>query len=246
MVDIAISAKQNSSREDRASQAELENGFKYAGVFDGHNGVGAAAWCGEYFPHLLNEQYRQGESTVGALHNAFRVAHDSIQGDSGTTATVVITQGHYVAVAHVGDSRAVLCHGDSAVTLTEDHKLSWDPEYQRILEAQTTLGNKLILGKRVQGLMLTRSIGDKSLTSAIIPDPVVHQFTRTEQDDFLIVASDGLWDVCSGQDVISHIRSRELRSASEIADSLVFLAEQAYGKTQLKRDDITCCVISFL
>lgn len=243
--EVGIDIQYAYAGEDKASTALLKNGYVYAGVFDGHNGSHAANWCADNFPRLLEEQYDKGEPTVTALKNAFNLAHDAITDASGTTATVLVTQGNYVAVAHVGDSRAMLCHDNKAIELTEDHKLTLQSENDRLKEAQKHSRQLLILGRRVQGLMITRSIGDKSLTPEILSDPVVHEFNREEVDDYIIIASDGLWDILSSDETLKYIRSMSLKAPQEIAEQLTYYATHKSQSGTLKRDDITCCVIGF-
>ncbi|CAA0824671.1 Protein phosphatase 2C 7 [Striga hermonthica] len=48
-------------------------------------------------------------------------------------------------------------------------------------------------------LATSRSIGDYYLKPYVIPDPEVRVITRTVSDEFLILASDGLWDVVSNE-----------------------------------------------
>lgn len=245
--EVGIGIRSAFSDEDRASTTILKNGYVYAGVFDGHNGHIAATWCADNFPRLLEQQFDNNEPTSTALKNAFHIAHEAIDGPSGTTATVVITQGNYVAIAHVGDSRAMLFRGDDAIELTEDHKLSLPSERARIEAAAEKNPKEIfIIGTRVQGLMLTRSIGDKSITSEILPDPIVREFYRKEVDDFLLAASDGLWDIMSTQDAFLFVRKdKDMQDPQDIAEQLTHHARTvAMGRTE-RPDDITCCVLRF-
>lgn len=54
---------------------------------------------------------------------------------------------------------------------------------------------------RVMGMLAcTRSIGDHDLQEfGVTAEPEVIQITRSEQDQYLIIASDGLWDKFSNQ-----------------------------------------------
>lgn len=42
---------------------------------------------------------------------------------------------------------------------------------------------------------MSRSIGDNGLDKLVIADPYVAVVERTKEDEFLIMATDGLWDV---------------------------------------------------
>ncbi|XP_047965621.1 probable protein phosphatase 2C 8 [Salvia hispanica] len=55
-------------------------------------------------------------------------------------------------------------------------------------------------GLRVSGVLATsRSIGDEYLKPYVITDPEVKILSRTKLDEFLILGSDGLWDVISNE-----------------------------------------------
>lgn len=53
-------------------------------------------------------------------------------------------------------------------------------------------------GARVLGMLaMSRAIGDNYLKPYVIPEPEVTVTDRTDDDECLILASDGLWDVVS-------------------------------------------------
>ncbi|KAK6264136.1 PPM-type phosphatase-like domain - like 10 [Theobroma cacao] len=57
---------------------------------------------------------------------------------------------------------------------------------------------------------MSRAIGDHDLKPWVISVPEVTFMTRTEEDECLILASDGLWDVLSNEEVVKLAR-KELR-----------------------------------
>ncbi|KAG8494665.1 hypothetical protein CXB51_012313 [Gossypium anomalum] len=127
----------------------------------------------------------------------------------GSTAVVALVCSSHIVVANCGDSRAVLCRGKEATALSSDHKPSRDDEYARI-EAS---GGKVIQwnGHRVFGVLaMSRSIGDRYLKPWIIPEPEVMFIPRAREDECLILASDGLWDVISNEEACEVARRRIL------------------------------------
>ncbi|PPD85312.1 hypothetical protein GOBAR_DD17767 [Gossypium barbadense] len=127
----------------------------------------------------------------------------------GSTAVVALVCSSHIVVANCGDSRAVLCRGKEAMALSSDHKPSRDDEYVRI-EAS---GGKVIQwnGHRVFGVLaMSRSIGDRYLKPWIIPEPEVMFIPRAREDECLILASDGLWDVISNEEACEVARRRIL------------------------------------
>ena len=78
-----------------------------------------------------------------------------------------------MSVAHVGDSRAILCRGAKAVTLTKDHELEDPMEKKRIEDCGGKVTWNSFGKSRVNGRIdMTRSIGDVSLKQyGVIAEP---------------------------------------------------------------------------
>ncbi|KAL4025240.1 hypothetical protein IC575_013620 [Cucumis melo] len=116
----------------------------------------------------------------------------------GSTAVVAVLTPDHIIVANCGDSRAVLCRGGRAIPLSIDHKPDRNDELARIEAA----GGRVIFvnGARVEGILaMSRAIGDKYLKSVVISEPEVTFTKRESEDECLILASDGLWDVLSSE-----------------------------------------------
>lgn len=115
--------------------------------------------------------------------------------------------------ANVGDARAVLSRGGKAVRLTYDHKGSDVQEAKRITDA-----GGFVMNNRVNGVLaVTRSLGDSSMKEFVVGSPYTTETTLGDEDDFLIVACDGLWDVCDDQTAVDLIRNvKDAQEASQI------------------------------
>ncbi|KAL2493277.1 Protein phosphatase 2C 16 [Abeliophyllum distichum] len=127
----------------------------------------------------------------------------------GSTAVVAVICSSHIVVANCGDSRAVLYRGKEAIALSSDHKPNREDEYARI-EAS---GGKVIQwnGHRVFGVLaMSRSIGDRFLKPWIIPEPEVMFVPRAREDECLVLASDGLWDVMTNEEACEAARKRIL------------------------------------
>ncbi|XP_021746135.1 probable protein phosphatase 2C 50 [Chenopodium quinoa] len=127
----------------------------------------------------------------------------------GSTAIVAVVCSTHILVANCGDSRAVLCRAKAPMPLSVDHKPDRKDELDRIEAAD----GKVIQwnGYRVFGVLaMSRSIGDRYLKPWIIPDPEVMVIPRLKDDDCLILASDGLWDVLTNEEACEAARRRIL------------------------------------
>ncbi|GAA5854830.1 hypothetical protein JCM8547_004087 [Rhodosporidiobolus lusitaniae] len=107
-----------------------------------------------------------------------------------------------VYTANVGDARAVLSRGGRAVRLTYDHKGSDAKEAKRISDA-----GGFVLNNRVNGVLaVTRSLGDSSMKEFVVGSPYTTETSLGPGDEWLIVACDGLWDVCTDQEAVDLIK----------------------------------------
>ncbi|XVE58656.1 hypothetical protein DITRI_Ditri04bG0186200 [Diplodiscus trichospermus] len=114
----------------------------------------------------------------------------------GSTAVVALLTPEHIVVANCGDSRAVLSRGGKAIPLSFDHKPDRSDELERIEAA----GGRVIFvnGARVEGILaMSRAIGDKYLKPVVTSEPEITFTKREPEDECLILASDGLWDVMS-------------------------------------------------
>lgn len=76
------------------------------------------------------------------------------------------------------------------------------PTFYVLQERVEKAGGQVLFwnGHRVMGVLaMSRAIGDHGLRPYIIPEPEVSVVCRTDDDDFLLLASDGLWDVMANQ-----------------------------------------------
>ncbi|KAI9544791.1 Protein phosphatase 1L [Dissostichus eleginoides] len=131
--------------------------------------------------------------------------------EAGTTCLVALLSDRELIVANVGDSRGVLCDKDgNAVALSHDHKPYQLKERKRIKRAGGFISFN---GSwRVQGILaMSRSLGDYPLKNlnVIIPDPDIMTFDMDKlQPEFMILASDGLWDAFSNEEAVRFVRER--------------------------------------
>ncbi|GJJ72866.1 protein phosphatase PTC1 [Entomortierella parvispora] len=192
-------------------------GHGFFAIFDGHAGKAAADWCGQHFHEvlgsILEEKGDLPETDFQDIVNeAFLEADQQLaealkQGrSSGCTAIVAYIRKEgdkrVLYTGNVGDARAVLCHGNKAIRLSYDHKGSDHTEAQRILDV-----GGFVMNNRVNGVLsVTRALGDSSMKEFVIGSPYT---TRTELGadcPYLILACDGLWDVCSDQEAVELIQ----------------------------------------
>lgn len=141
----------------------------------------------------------------------------------GTTATTVLIRDNYeLVVAHLGDSKAILCRESEARCLTKDHKPS-DPEESRRIESlgghvtRDGSGNCRVNHR----LAMSRSIGDYDLKPhGVTAEAQVARISiKHGKDKFLVLTTDGVCDVLSNAEIVKSICNCE--NPAEAAERLV-------------------------
>ncbi|CAI0443302.1 unnamed protein product [Linum tenue] len=207
-------------------------GTSFFGVFDGHGCSHVAMKCKDRLHEIVEEEIRsygqensiewketmersfaRMDGEVGdwstdeaAKATACRCELQTPQCDAvGSTAVAAVVTPDKIVVSNCGDSRAVLCRNGVAVPLSSDHKPDRPDELLRIQAA----GGRVIYwdGPRVLGVLaMSRAIGDNYLKPYVIPEPEVTVTERTGDEECLILASDGLWDVVSNDTACGVVR----------------------------------------
>ncbi|KAB8664829.1 hypothetical protein FH972_026253 [Carpinus fangiana] len=153
------------------------------------------------------------ESATGTSSVAQEVGKQLKESDAvNTTAEAIkndvtklgVRRDRVLYTANVGDARIVLCRNGKALRLSYDHKGSDDNEGKRIANA-----GGLILNNRVNGVLaVTRALGDAYMKDLVTGHPYTTETViQPEFDEFIILACDGLWDVCSDQEAVDLIRN---------------------------------------
>jgi protein phosphatase 2C family protein 2/3 len=218
------------------------DGTSAFGVLDGHGGSAVAEYCADRLPRIIASQ--PSGNIQNALTSAFHAVDQRVKSEGsvdsfsqGCTAVVALVNPERIVVANAGDSRAVLCRGGWPVALSQDHKPHLRSEVDRIKRAGgyvVHMDNDLG-GPRVMGdLNLSRSLGDhRHKTDDTLPpknqiitaEPDVRTFLRQPNDEFMIIACDGVWDVLSNDDVCQFIRQRLVQQFANAAVPLSKILE---------------------
>ncbi|KAJ4830691.1 hypothetical protein Tsubulata_028407 [Turnera subulata] len=160
---------------------------------------------------------------------------------SGCTAVNVVKKGDHLIIANLGDSRAVLCTRDqqnnlAPVQLTVDLKPNIASEAERIknckgrvfaLEEEPEVFRIWMPEEDCPGLAMARAFGDFCLKEyGLTSVPQISYRKLTNEDEFVVLATDGVWDVLSNQEVIQIVASTRKRSMA--AKVLVRYAVRAW------------------
>ena len=257
---VCASRGHRRSMEDRYSVTGCVPGCRDASLFavyDGHGGESAAEFCSEYLPYAIGQALHRREAEQGGAaltredfvaifaktdQEFFATSGQRSGRDRelyvGSTAVCALATGsgqqRSLWIAHVGDSRAVLVREHDAVQLTQDHKPTVPRERARI----AAVGGR-VNDSRVEGILgMTRAIGDQKFKKFVSVEPdVLHLSVQPAVDRFLILASDGLWDVVDNARAAAIVR--DVGNAGDAANRLVSVALTHRNST----DNITVIVV---
>ncbi|GMY05269.1 probable protein phosphatase 2C 27 isoform X1 [Fagus crenata] len=200
--------------EHLGETAQFPSPGAFFGVFDGHGGIDAALFVRENILRYIVEDPHFPVCVNKAIKSAFlRADHAfadaaSLDSSSGTTALTALIFGRMMLIANAGDCRAVLGKRGKAVELSKDHKPDCLSERLRIEK----LGGVVYDGYLNGQLSVARAIGDwhmkgpKGSSSPLSAEPELQEIVLNEEDEFLILGCDGLWDVMSSQCAVTIAR----------------------------------------
>lgn len=168
---------------------------------------------------------------------------------SGSTCIVVMVTPSHIICANTGDSRAILQRNGKVLPLSFDHKPNNIPELQRINNA-----GGFVKSRRVDGdLAVSRALGDFSYKKQdklstnkqkVIPEPEFVIYPRKfEQDEFMVLACDGVWDVATNQECAKFVQDY----MDEGRNDLDAICEDALDTCLEKdsRDNMTLGLVTF-
>ncbi|KAI0044395.1 PP2C-domain-containing protein [Auriscalpium vulgare] len=243
---------------------QTPDGNSFFAVYDGHGGASTARFAGEnVHKRLVKEEAYRAENYEQALKRAFLGTDEDILANpsytrdpSGCTAVAaLITKDNQIYVANAGDSRSVLSVKGEAKPLSYDHKPQNELEKNRVVAA----GGYIEYGRVNGNLALARAIGDfeykknYSLTpekQIITADPDVIQHDLSDQDEFLVLACDGIWDCLTSQQVINVVRLQiaQGKELQDICESLceLCLAPDTTSGAGIGCDNMTVLLVALL
>ncbi|EXC01123.1 putative protein phosphatase 2C 60 [Morus notabilis] len=140
---------------------------------------------------------------------------------SGSTACVAIVRNKQLVVANAGDSRCVISRKGQAYNLSRDHKPDLEVEKERILKA----GGFIHAGRVNGSLNLARAIGDMEFKQnkflpaekqIVTANPDINIVELCDDDEFLVLACDGVWDCMSSQQLVDFIHE-QLHSENKLS-----------------------------
>lgn len=229
--------------------------ISFFGVFDGHGGKDAAHFVRDNLPRLIVEDAEFPLKLEKVVARSF-VQTDaafakkcSLQStlSSGTTALTAMIFGRSLLVANAGDCRAVLSRLGTAVEMSKDHRPCCSRERKRV----ESLGGYIDDGYLNGQLGVTRALGDWHIegmkenndqAGPLSAEPELKLITLTKEDEFLIIGSDGIWDVFTSQNAVDFTR-RRLQEHNDVKLCCREMVEEAIKRGAV--DNLTIVIVCF-
>uniref|UniRef100_A0A6U4VMZ7 PPM-type phosphatase domain-containing protein n=2 Tax=Hemiselmis andersenii TaxID=464988 RepID=A0A6U4VMZ7_HEMAN len=246
----------------------LEPGISFFGVYDGHLGSQTSEYLvshlhANFAAELRHKKGRTPGDLKAAVRAAFKRTDEAFweewvkegnkqnpKHNSGSAAVVVVIRGRDMVVGHVGDCRVVLSRaGGDVVELTVDHTFENEREVERVKAA----GGKWVSDRLDGILQVSRAFGDfeeggKPLGLTADPDIVAREIE--DEDEFLVISSDGLWDkenthmgLVSGKASIDFVRKRLATNQNDLQKAVEEVT--AEGVKCSESDNTTAILVSF-
>ncbi|XP_022984505.1 protein phosphatase 2C 57 isoform X1 [Cucurbita maxima] len=196
---------------------------------------------------------------------------DGEEDESGSTATVAFIRNDVLFVSHVGDSCVVLSRPGGAQVLTSSHRPYGNnttslQEVKRIREA----GGWIVNGRICGDISVSRAFGDIRFKTKknemlqkgveegrwsekfvsrvrfngdlVTASPEIFQTTLGSNVEFMLIATDGLWDYMNRSDAVKFVRN-ELRQHGDVQLACEALAQAALDKGS--QDNISIIMADF-
>jgi len=234
-------------------------------VCDGHGGHQVAEFVTENLHLNILKQLSLQEDPQKAIEHAFLDMEIQLQemyqnckldGGVGTTVALVLIIGNEVYVANVGDTEIVLCSGGKLKEVTKSHTLSNFEEFQRVndvggmilLKGPPRLGHP-VWNSEMVNIGVTRAMGDfyfkdkkwiGEKESGLIAAPSITRWKLTKDDQFLLIASDGFWDVICKDEALECIQSHMSSDNNTTCEALCKLA-----LSRNSPDNVTVMLVKF-
>ena len=223
----------------------------FFGLFDGHAGGKCSKHISTNLPDVLAADSLFQSNLPFALKKSYHTANDAFlkiaelqKLHDGSTGITSLIRNNKLLVGNVGDCRALLLSNGKSIQMSIDQKPTNPEEMKRIASLGGIITNNLGVA-RVNGVLaISRAFGNRKLRKVIRPDIEMMQRELTKDDDYLIMASDGLWDVLRNRDVCDtcySIASSSLSLSHQVQQMAEQLVNSALSKGSM--DNVTCIVV---
>ncbi len=216
-------------------------------LYDGHGGDDPVKYVKDRMPEIFAKYINEGFNPEKSFIFSFQKVDDELKvmsqsNNQGTTACIVYIFKEYDTIlgnknilycANVGDTRCIILTETEARRISFDDKASDEAEAYRIRKSGGIIFNGRVFGQ----LALSRALGDHGMKkNGVINTPHVYRHVISENDKYVVISSDGVWDVLTDEDVFKF--GKACRNSDELS-GLILRNAIKNGS----RDNISCITI---
>jgi serine/threonine protein phosphatase PrpC len=176
----------------------------FLAVYDGHGGAAVADAAATELHTLVFAALAGGAPMEDAVHRAYAGLDRGLAGHvhTGSTASTVVMLGDRLVAAWVGDSQVIVGAAGRPRFVSPAHRLDDPAERARVVASGAAIDGVYLM-RDDYGVMVTRALGDTWFRPVgVIATPALATLDLDAQSaPFVAVATDGLWDVLSADDV---------------------------------------------
>jgi len=236
-------------------------------VCDGHGGSQVADYVNRnLFGNIMSSEDFTDDTELAIANGFYKTEQEllamtqreELDGAVGCTVACALIVGNVLYIANLGDTEAVIATAVGKYkVLTETHTPDNLDERNRVEKegGRILVSSKLRLAHpvwnpKVINLGVTRAMGDfyfkdqewvGQKNSGLIAEPRIVKWNLTIEDEFLIIASDGFWDVVDKEEATQFVRKMMAFDSNTICKFLVNL-----GQTRNSRDNLTVLLVKFI
>lgn len=218
---ISISQGNKKNMEDRyIIDTFLDNPIFV--LFNGHKGSYVSNFCKNNFMRILKTTNESMETNIDTLDYFYKLFQQTIynidkelliysmEHTSGCSITIIYILQNYIISINLGDCKSLLVKKNfQFLELTKEHKPYSPLERKRIINAQGTIINNKINND----ISVSRALGHfkyknqknkKEDQQLIINEPFINLYFRENDDKYIIIANNNIWDVYTNQKIIDY------------------------------------------
>lgn len=259
------------ANQDNYSYCKLKD-FEFFSVQDGHGTCGhiVSYRTVRTLPYYVIKSPNFPTDIEKAIRDGYEacqkdLVEDSIAGGfdlqiSGCACTLAIRRGNNLWVSHTGDSRIVLGQLDAPTVVfeTNDHKPTNPGEKLRLEQngseihtfrfdnGHVEISRVFVKGKDYPGLCMSRSLGDQSVKECgVTAIPEIKSMKVESGKQFLVLASDGVWEFIPSKLVVSSLSKRiASEGGAKCVDRIITEAKKRWKQNEgTYCDDITAMLV---
>ena len=229
--------------EDKGKSLDCFNGYSQAlfCLYDGHQNDSISTYLQNNFHNEFRKVLKKTNNQLikQNIYDLFakidlKFKDNPNFGNSGSTACIIYITDDQIFCFNVGDTRSVLFSDKNFERLSVDDRVNEISEVRRIEKAGGFIFNDRVCGS----LMLTRSFGDFEFKKyGTIYEPH-YKINKRYSNQILVIATDGIWDFLSEEDVFNIINKNGKKNVNEIGKIIL---DEALNKGS--EDNISLFVI---